>query len=67
MHNLHHQLARFYSRKYVLTKSFLFHRIGEILCNLVVYVGIKKCLAYVFQRLRHVDFGDFAFTFQNLE
>ena len=30
-------------------------------------MGVEKCFTYVFQRLRHVDFGDFAFTFQNLE
>ena len=67
MHDLYHQLAGLYGCQYVLPQSFLFDCICETFGYFVVDVGIEQGLTDVFQRFGYVDFGDFAFTFQNLE
>ena len=67
MDNLHHQLARLYSRYHVLTQRLRFYRIGKLLCHAVVDIGIKQGTAHVLQRFRNVDFRDFSLSFQQFE
>ena len=67
MHYLYHQLAGLHSRQHILSQRFLFHRIGEVLCNLIIHIGVKQGATHILQGLRHIDFGDLAFTLQYLE
>ena len=49
-------------RQHVLSQGLLLHLVGERLGHFVVDIGIEQGATDVFQRLRHIDLGDFAFT-----
>ncbi len=66
-HDLGHHLTRLDGLQHILTHCLLLYLGGKVLGYLIVYVGIEQCLAYILQRFRYIDFGDFAFTFQNLK
>ena len=67
MDNLDHQLAGLDGCEHIHAHGLLLHCIREGLRNLVVHVGIQQGFTDVLQRLGHIDFGDFSFTFQYLE
>ena len=67
MHDLHHQLARLHGCEHIHTHRLLLDRIGKVLGNLIVDVGIQQGTPYVFQRFSNVNLGDFSLTFQYLE
>ena len=67
VHNLHQQLRGFDGGEDVLSQRFLLDGVGEAFCHLVVDVGVEEGTADILQGFCHVDFGDAAFTFENLE
>ena len=67
VYNLYHQLARLHRCEHVLTQCFSLYRVGKILGNLIVDVGIQQCLAHIFQRFGHIDLRDPAFTLQQFK
>ena len=67
MHELNHQLSGFYGSEHIHAKRFLLNVIGEVLCHLIVNVGIKQRTSYVFQRFGDVYLGYFALSFKQLK
>ena len=67
VYDFYHQLAWLHGCQHVLPQCLLLYRVGKSLGHLVVHVGIEQCAAHVFQGFSHVDFGDFAFTFQDFK
>ena len=64
VHDFDHQLSRLHGGEHVLSQRLGFYGIGKLFGNFVVDVGIEQGTAHIFERLGHVDFGDFAFTLQ---
>ena len=67
VYDFYHQLAGLNGCQHVLSQGFFLNGIGEVFGYLIVHVGIQKCLTYVFQGFRNIDFGDLSFTFQNFK
>ena len=67
VYDLDHHLTRLHGCEHVLTQRLLLYRVCESLSNLIVHIGLQKCLAHVLQRFRYIDFGDFTFTLQYFE
>ena len=67
MDDLHDHLLRLHGCKDVLSDSLLLHVVAELLCDLIADVGVKQRAADVLHRLRNVDFGNLAFSLDDLE
>ena len=67
VYNLHHKLFGLDGVDYVLAHGLLLYGIDERLGHLVAYVGLHKGLTYVLKSFGHVDFGNLALAFKNLE
>jgi len=67
MNQLHHQLSGLDGREHIHTQRLLLDSIRKRLGHLVVDIGIQQGFADILHGLRHIDFGDFSFTFQYLE
>ena len=67
MDDFDHELSRFDAGENVLSECLLLHRVGELLGNLEVHVGIKEGASHVFECFGDVDFCDFSFALQQFE
>ena len=67
MDNLHHQLTRLHGGEHILAQSFLLHRIGKGLGNLIVHVSVEQSSAHILQGLGDINLSDLALTFQDLK
>ncbi len=67
MDNLHHHFARLYGCEHILSQSLCLYGVGEVLCYLVVDVGVKERSAHVLQGFRNVYLCYFALPLQELE
>ena len=67
VNDLDHQLTRLDGCKHVHAQSLLLHLVGEVLGNLIVYVGIEQRTTHVLESLCNIDFGDLAFTLEDFE
>ena len=67
MDDLDHHFAGLDGIEHVASERLGLDRIGELLGDLIVYVGVEQSPAYVLERLRYIYFCDFALTFQELE
>ena len=67
MDYLHHHLLRLHGCQHVLPHGLGLHAVAELLCDLVAHVRVKQGAAHVLEGFGNIDFGDFAFTFKNLE
>ena len=67
MDDLYHELLGLQRVDHVLTKSFLFYGLDEVVGDFIVDVGIHQGLADILQGFGYVDFGNSAFAFENLE
>ena len=64
MDYLHHELARLDCVYNVLSERLCLHRVGKLLCHLVVDIGVKQRAAHILQRFGYVNFGNFALTLE---
>ena len=67
VYQLHHQLSWLHGSKHVHTQRLFLHRVGKLLGNLKVNIGIQKCTTYILHGFSHVDFSYLTFTFQYFE
>ena len=67
MRDFNHQLTGTDSVYHVLSQCFLLHAVGELFGGLVVHIRLKQRFADILDGFRYVDFGNTAFTLQNLE
>ena len=67
VHDLDHHLLGLHGGEYARADGLVLHLVAEVLGYLVAYVGVQEGFADVLDGFRHVNLGDFSFTFQYLE
>ena len=67
VHQLNHHLPRRHGSKHVHAQGFFFDGVGKLLGYLETDVGIQQSPAHLFERLGHIDFGNSALPFKDLE
>ena len=67
VNDFHHELAGFYRGEHIHTHGFGLYRVGKLLGDLVIDIGIEQRFAHLFQGFGYVDFGDTAFAFEHFE
>ena len=65
--DLHHHLLWFDRGQHACAYCLGFHSVAEFLGDFIVYVCVKECPADILESLRDVNFGYFAFSFEDLE